>query len=440
MSLTFAVYTLGCKVNYYESTAIAEALVKEGLIELGFSQICDIYIINTCAVTGESERKARQIIRRARNKNPDAYIVVTGCMAQISPESAFKAGADYVCGNREKMRAARAALDYARGVSGRRPERVMLLKDLEGAAFEQMTVHRSERTRAYIKIGDGCDGRCAYCIINRARGPIRSKPLSEAVKEARELVCAGYREIVLTAIEISTYGKDLENTTLLDLIEAFEEIPGLCRVRLGSLDPAMLGEKFISGISKCKKLCPHFHISLQSGCDRTLAAMRRKYNIAAVEKSISQLRAEFADASFSADVIVGFPGESEEDFLESAEFIASLELLHAHIFPFSARPGTPAYFMPNQIKKEEKDRRLAYLFSLCDLSRDRYLDRYVGKVRQVLFEENRDGYAFGHTSNFIKTAIAGQRDLHYQMRNVSFTGHCNGVMLGNIVPNDGCVI
>ena len=441
MSLTFAVYTLGCKVNYYESTAISEALVKEGLTELDFSESADIYIVNTCAVTGESERKACQIIRRAKNKNPDAYVIVTGCLAQLYPQKAEKCQADFICGNREKMLAARAALDYAKKSESERKniKKNIVSQPLEGAGFEMMNIRHSERTRAYIKIGDGCEGRCSYCIINRARGPVRSKPMPDVLNEAKELVSLGYSEIVLTAIEISNYGRDLENIDLCGLILALDKIPGLCRIRLGSLDPAMLKEEFVKKLSCSEKLCPHFHLSLQSGCDKTLAAMRRKYNTDMVKKSVELIRAAFPDAAFSADVIVGFPGESEEDFLASAEFAESLELLHAHIFPFSARRGTQAESMPLQVKKEEKNRRASYLLSLCELSRDRFLDRYKGRVMPVLFEEDRDGYSLGHTANFIKVSVKSDKKLHAKMQNVLLTECREGVMLGE-VTEDPCVL
>lgn len=431
--MTFAVYTLGCKVNYYESTAISEALVKEGFCELAYSELADIYIVNTCAVTGESERKACQMIRRAKNKNPDAYVIVTGCMAQLDPEKTASVGADFVCGNKEKMQVVRAALDFAE--KGGKKEKGQSVSSLEGADFEMMSIHHSERTRAYIKIADGCDSRCAYCIINRARGPVRSKPIDAVVREARELVSLGYTEIVLTAIELSTYGKDLENTDLSDLILALEDIPGLSRLRLGSLDPAAIKEGFVKKLSLSTKLCPHFHLSLQSGFDKTLAAMRRKYNTDMVKNSVKMLCEAFPDAAFSADVIVGFPGETEEDFLSSAELISSLELLHAHIFPFSARPGTEAEGMPHQVKKEEKSRRLSYLSCLCELSRDRYLDRYCGRVMSVLFEEDKGGFSFGHTANFIRVRVKSDKKLHSTVHNVRLIEHSDGVMQGEIAED-----
>ena len=404
LEMTFAVYTLGCKVNYYESRAIAESLKDGGLSEVSFSQPADIYIINTCAVTAESERKARQMIRRGRSKNPDAYIIVTGCSVEVTPDLISNTGADYICGNREKMRAARAALEYAKNKERERAQ-VLIRETLDGAPFEEMSVRRSERTRAYIKIGDGCDGRCAYCVIRKARGPVRSKPLEKVVAEAKALAASGYREIVLTAIEISAYGKDLENITLADLLEALSEVPGIERIRLGSLDPAMLTDGFIDRIKKVKNLAPHFHLSIQSGCDRTLAAMRRKYNTKMIRKSVDALRAAFHDAMFTADVIVGFPGESEEDFRESAKFIDSLDLLFIHIFTYSRRPGTEAAGMSCQIPEEIKNARSEILSGIRERSFLRAVGKYIGKTLPVIFEEEKGGFATGHTANFIEVKV-----------------------------------
>ena len=431
MAFTFAVYTLGCKVNYYESTAISEALTENGLTECDFDSVCDVYIINTCAVTAESERKAGQMIRRARKQNPSAFVAVTGCMAQISPERAALAGADFVCGNREKLLTVKAVLDFTKGNAPK--EQVVRRSELCGAPFEKMSIKRSDRTRAYMKVGDGCDSSCAYCVIKNARGPVRSKPLSDAISEAKALIASGYREIVLTAIEISAYGKDLGNTDLADLICSIGSLEGLERLRLGSVDPAILKEPFIKSIASCKTLAPHFHLSLQSGCDKTLRAMQRRYNTDMIKQGVSLIREYFPDAMLTADIIVGFPGETAEDFLTSAELIASLGLLHAHIFTFSSRPGTKAESMPDQVSKQEKNRRSAQLTRLCNASRDAVLEKYIGRVLPVLFEEQKDGICYGHTASFIEVALPHHRSLHGQTVNVRLLSNSNGVMLAELV-------
>ena len=415
--MTFAIYTLGCKVNYYESTAIAEKLKEHGLAETDFSEAADIYIINTCAVTGESERKARQMIRRARKTNPLSYIIVTGCYAQLSPGDIAGIGADFVCGNKEKLRAAKAATEYAESKSVSN-DKIVISDDLANASFEPMRVSGSERTRAYIKIGDGCDGKCAYCIIRTARGPVRSKPVSDVLSEARALVASGYREIVLTAIEISAYGKDLESGDLVSLLAGLGNIEGLERVRLSSIDPAFLTPEVIGKLKGIPNLAHHFHLSLQSGCDKTLAAMRRKYNTKMVAERVALLREAFPDVMFTADVIVGFPGETEEDFKESAAFLGSLDLLFMHIFTFSPRPGTEAADMDGQLDESAKDVRSRALSKVRDSSAQRCLSRYIGQTVPVIFEEYRNGYVSGHTANFIEAVVRSDRDLHGVKANV----------------------
>lgn len=430
--MTFAIYTLGCKVNYYESEAIGEKLKAGGLSEVDFSERADIYIINTCAVTAESERKAGQMIRRARRSAPSSYIIVTGCSAQISPERIKSAGADFVCGNKEKLKAAKAALDYAKS---RERASSVISEPLDGAGFEKMSITRSDRTRAYIKIGDGCDGRCAYCVIRKARGPVRSKPVDRVISEAAALVRSGYREIVLTAIELSAYGKDLPGVSLADLILRLNGIEGLERIRLGSLDPATLTPAFIDRIRQADKLAPHFHLSLQSGCDRTLAAMRRKYNTKMASDSVKLLRQTFPDAMFTADVIVGFPGESDEDFKESAEFISSLDLLFIHIFSYSRREGTEAANMPDQIPEETKKRRSRELAQIRAQSAGRCMGKYIGRVMPVIFEEYKDSVAIGHTANFIEVHAPSKNDLHNRRVLVRLEKNGKYEMSGSIVDD-----
>lgn len=417
---TFAICTLGCKVNQYESQALSEELLRAGLRQLSFHEPADIYIVNTCSVTAEGERKVRQMIRRAHHKNPDACIIVTGCYAQVDGEKlASLPGVRFVCGNREKRRAAEIALAYADGSLGSDLPKVEV-PSLEGAPFEPMTIHRSERTRAYLKIEDGCESKCAYCIIPRARGPIRSKPLLEVVEEAKLLIRAGYREIVLTGIEISAYGKDL-GVKLPDLLYALDKLPGLERIRLGSLDPSLLTPAYTELLKSVRHLAPHFHLSLQSGCDKTLAAMRRRYNTTMVKRNVDAIRAAFPDACFTADVIVGFPGETDEDFATTCTFIDSLSLLDCHVFPYSRRPDTEAADMKEQIPESVKEERVHALTDVCAMGRRRVLDAQLGKTLPVLFEEERDGHALGHTASFMEVAVPSATSLHGELHTVRLT-------------------
>ena len=432
MNIRFAIYTLGCKVNQYESEALSEELIRAGLTQVTFEEAADIYLINTCSVTAEGERKVRQIIRRANKKNPDAAIIVTGCYAQVDGDRLVELpGVRFVCGNLRKMRAAEVALSIADG-SWESKTPFVEVSSLADAPFEKMTIRRSERTRAYLKIEDGCESRCAYCIIPRARGPIRSKPMAEVVEEARALVEAGYREIVLTGIEISAYGKDLAEK-LPDLLRALDELPGLQRIRLGSLDPSLLTPAYTELLKGIRHLAPHFHLSLQSGCDRTLNAMRRRYNTAMVRRNMDAIRAAFPDACFTADVIVGFPGESEEDFQNTAAFIGTLDLLSCHIFPYSIRPGTEAAEMSGQLSGDVKEARVHALEVVVADGRRRVLEAQIGKTFPVLFEEERDGCQIGHTASFLEVAIPDRTPLHGQILSVKLTEIAGDCLLGQLI-------
>ena len=432
MEVSFAIYTLGCKVNQYESQALSEELLRAGLVQVAFEDAADIYLVNTCSVTAEGERKVRQIIRRAHKKNPDAAIIVTGCYAQVDGDRLAKIdGVRFVCGNLRKMRAAEVALSIADGSWAYKAPLVEVFS-LADAPFEKMTIHRSERTRAYLKIEDGCESKCAYCIIPRARGPIRSKPIAEVVEEARALVEAGYREIVLTGIEISAYGKDLPET-LPDLLRALDSLPGLERIRLGSLDPSLLTPAYTELLKGITHLAHHFHLSLQSGCDRTLRAMRRRYNTAMVRRNVDAIRAAFPDACFTADVIVGFPGESEEDFQSTTAFVGSLDLLDCHIFPYSIRPDTEAATMSGQLPGDVKEARVHALEAVVAEGRRRVLEAQIGKTLPVLFEEERDGLQIGHTASFLAVAFPSATPLHGQILSVKLTDRTPDFLIGELL-------
>ena len=417
---TAGIYTLGCKVNQYESEAIAEELVRSGVCVLPPTEICDAYIINTCTVTAESDRKARQFIRRAIARNPYAVIVVTGCLAQASPEALQTiAGVHAIVGNAEKMMAAKETLRLL--AAGERPDAPLCtVTDIQKAAFEPMHITAFERTRAYIKIEDGCESRCTYCIIPDARGPIRSKPLQDVLDEVRVLTERGCREVVLTGIETASYGRDLADGDLASLLAAIDRIPNIGRVRLGSLDPSLIRPAFVEKIAPLASLAPHFHLSLQSGSSRILAKMKRKYNAEQAMRAITLLREQIPDVQFTTDVIVGFPGETEEDFAETLHFVKHARFLNVHVFPYSKRRGTPAATMPEQVPPEEKTRRLHLLSDAVREIRRELLQEAVAvaPVVSVLFESMENGFAFGHTSGFIEVAVPSDVPLHGELRTV----------------------
>ncbi len=414
---TVGIYTLGCKVNQYESEAIAERFTACGFELLAPNKICDFYVINTCTVTAESDRKARQMIRRAMAKNPAAHILVTGCMAQTAAEEiAALGGVDYICGNSEKLSVVDAA-ERLLEENKKREAAEICVSSLDTACFEPMTIEKFDRTRAYIKIEDGCESRCTYCIIPTARGPIRSKPMNEVLTEAKKLVDGGCREIVLTGIETGSYGVDLENTSLADLLEAIDALPGIGRVRLGSLDPAMMKPRFIERIAKLRSLAPHFHLSMQSGSDRILAAMKRKYNTRMAMEHIESLRKAMPNVMLTTDMIVGFPGETEEDFKASMDFAEKARFLMIHVFPYSGRKGTPAAVMSGQVPMNIRHERVARLSSLAADIRHSILKERIERqpITEVLFEEYKDGILSGHTADFIEVRLPSSTDLRGQV-------------------------
>ena len=426
---TAGIYTLGCKVNQYESEAIAERLTEHGIAISKPSSVCDIYIINTCTVTAESDRKACQFIRRAIQKNPAAYVLVTGCLAQTDAERiAAISGVDYISGNTNKLAVADYALKLVSlGRKNTAPE--IEVSDINESGFEKMSISEFGRTRAYVKIEDGCENKCAYCIIPSARGKIRSKEPQDVLSEVRALVSGGCREVVLTGIETASYGKDLGGIDLADLLVSVDCIEGLERMRLGSLDPSLISEKFVKKISPLSTIAPHFHLSLQSGSSRVLAAMKRKYNADMAMRAIKLLREYIPDAQFTTDVIVGFPGETDEDFEDTMRFAKEARFLMIHVFPYSKRKGTIAAQMKDQIAPDVKRDRAAKLSALAAEIRAEILSEQIGKTYPVLFETYRDGVAHGHTASFIEVSVNADSALTDMILDVKITG----------VENDACI-
>ena len=403
---TFAALTLGCKVNQYETEAICEALEAHGFVQRPSHEVCDLYILNTCTVTAESDRKSRQMARRLIQKNPEAIVMVTGCSAQGNPTSfASIEGVSAVVGNRQKLRVAEIARDLLQVGKPHTP--VVEVPALEGADFESMSITRFVRARAYVKIQDGCESRCAYCAIPAARGPVRSKPMAEVISEVKALTEGGCREIVLTGIETGAWGRDLGSLRLQDLLVEIDRIPNVGRIRLGSLDPTVMTQDFVDKIKDLSSLAPHFHLSMQSGCSATLARMKRKYNARQAEAAMARVRAAIPAVQFTTDMIVGFPGETEEEFAESADFARRAGFLHIHVFPYSKRAGTPAAAMKDQVPEALKRERVAALSAISEETCTAILEDALAHPRplSVLPETRGEGFVMAHTPEFLEVKV-----------------------------------
>ncbi len=433
MPYTLGIYTLGCKVNQYESEAIAEYAEKTGFVISEPSDICDVYIINTCTVTAESDRKSRQFIRRALSENPNAIIIATGCFSQVSPEKVAEIkGVDYVCGSRNKLETVDAAMSL---VGKQKPEKAKInLPSLDARGFEPMQISKFPRTRAYIKIEDGCESHCTYCIIPRARGKICSKEPDAVLSEIQRLADIGCKEVVLTGIETASYGIDLDGYRLGDLLcDADKIASGQMRIRLGSLDPSLIKPRFVDKISNLKSIAPHFHLSMQSGCDKILALMKRKYNTKMALDGISLLRNAFPDVQLTTDIITAFPGETDADFNETVEFCKKVGFLNAHIFTYSKREGTPAAKMTGQVRPDIAHSRTSHLISVQKEITNSILKSQTGKTFDVLFETNGDGYSVGHTPSFIETKVMTDKKLQTLTERVLIEDVKDGIAIGKIV-------
>ena len=429
--MKIAICTLGCKVNQYETQAMEQELCRRGHTLTAFDGPADAYIINTCTVTAVSDKKCRNIIRRARKQAPGAVVAVCGCYAQTDPEAVAALGVDVISGSNGRM----AFLDHLEEqLTARREQIVDVDEALRRRRFERLPAGgQAGRTRAMLKVEDGCVNFCSYCIIPYARGPIRSLPLDEAVAQAVQLAADGYREIVLTGIEISSWGHDLRNgQTPIDLIEAVcRAVPDL-RVRLGSLEPRTITEDFCRRAADLPNLCPHFHLSLQSGCDATLARMNRKYDSARYYQSVELLRVYFHAPAITTDLIVGFPQETEEEFEQTLAFIRKCAFSSMHIFPYSRRPGTPAAAMPGQIPKAAQDQRAHRAAAAAEEMEQAYLRSLVDTILPVLFEEEKGGLWQGHAPNYVAVRAEGQA-LHNCLRSVRVTGVEGSALLGELI-------
>ncbi len=416
--MKFSFYTLGCKVNQYETQAMEQILEQMGVQLASFEDECDGYIINTCTVTAVADKKNRNIIRRCRKNHPDAIIGVCGCYSQMDPAAVRALEADIISGS-----GGREAFLQAMVAAVRSKQRQELLdKAMARREFERLPAGGlSERTRAMLKVQDGCCNFCTYCIIPYARGPVRSLPLEEAVAEAKKLATEGYREIVVTGIEIASWGQDFPGKPkLITLLQALCSAVPL-RIRLGSLEPRIVDRAFCETLSVYPNLCPQFHLSLQSGSDTVLKRMNRKYDSESYFSSVRLLREYFPLCAVTTDLIVGFPGESEEEFQESLAFVEKCGLSQVHVFPYSRRPGTPAARLPQQLSRQEKERRSAIAIERFAALSIAYRKAMVGSIQRVLFEQPEEGLFAGHAMNYVKVYAPGVQ-LHNEVRDVRIEG------------------
>lgn len=425
-----ALYTLGCKVNQYETEAMAELLKKNGYEIVDFSQSADVYVINTCSVTNMGDRKSRQIIRRAKKTNPNAVIAVAGCYSQTAPEEILAIdGVNLVLGTQGRHNIAELLKNLDTESKVNAVSDIMTTHDFEELKIDSYT----DRTRAYIKIQDGCSQFCSYCIIPYARGPVRSRNEDEVIEEIKKLAKKGFSEIILVGIHVASYGKDLGNTSLENLLLKADAIDGIKRIRMSSIEPMTLNKSFVDKVKVSKKLCNHFHISLQSGCDETLKRMNRHYTTAQYMEIVNGLRAAFPDTAVTTDIMVGFPGETDEEFQKTAEFIKKADFADAHVFMYSQRRGTPAAKRSDQIPPEIKEKRSKEIIETVKNSREKFLSRFIGSTHETLFEQPAGGYFEGKTSNYITVKVKANENLQGQYRDVLFERIENGCIIGKIV-------
>ena len=422
--MRIAIYTLGCKVNQYETQAMEQELLRRGHTLVPFETAADGYIVNTCSVTAVSDKKSRQMIRRCRKLNPAAVVAACGCYVQTHAAEAASLDIDLIAGTGDRM----AFLDLFEQAARERQPLTLLDDALRRREFEILPAGgMAQRTRAMLKVEDGCVNFCTYCIIPYARGPVRSLPKTAAVAQTAQLRQEGYRELVLTGIEISGWGHDLKTgETLIDLLEAVSAAAGDMRLRLGSLEPRTVTEDFCRRAAQLPNLCPHFHLSLQSGCDDTLRRMNRKYDTARFYESVTLLRRYFDRPAITTDLICGFPGETEAEFDATLSFIEKCGFAAMHIFPYSIRPGTKAAAM-EQVPSAVKERRAGRAAQAAETMRQAYLQGCVGRVYPVLFEQEKDGYYTGHAPNYCEVGVRAN-DLHNKVLDVRITG-INGEML-----------
>ncbi len=418
-----AFLTLGCKVNLYDTEAMQELFAQRGYDIVDFDSLADIYIINTCTVTNFGDKKSRQMIRRAKRQNPNAIVAATGCYAQVAPDTVANIeGINIVVGTKHRSQIVDIIEDY-----DDETKVLNAVTDIRHETeFEPLMISKlRDRTRAYVKIQEGCNRYCSYCIIPYARGPVRSRRPEQVVEEVERLAKNGFKEVVLTGIHVASYGLDLKCTNLIDIVKQVNKIDGIERIRFSSMEPTAVTDEIVSEMKKLPKICAHFPLSLQSGCDKTLKAMNRRYTANEYALAVDRLRAAYPDVAITTDIIVGFPGETEEDFVESINFARRVGLSKIHVFPYSPKTGTPAAKMPNQVPPDVKNDRAARLIAVSDELNKTFTEKLKGRTMPVLFEiRNKDGYFEGHTENYIKVLVKTEDDLRNQIINVRIGEYC----------------
>ena len=420
MKKTVSFYTLGCKVNQYETNAMEQQFIKNNYEIVENTQKADIYVINTCTVTNMAERKSRQMLRRVKEINPSAVLVVCGCYAQVAKNELEQIPEiDIILGINEKNEIVQIVENYMEKMAeqdkrSQEAEIDDVSKQKEFLDFGDVTY--TEKNRAVVKVQDGCNMFCSYCIIPYARGRIRSRKIESVVSEIKKIAKEEIKEVVITGIHVASYGKDFDNENtskkirLIDLLEAINKIDGIDRIRLSSLEPTIVDEEFATRLSKLDKICDHFHLSLQSGCDETLKRMNRKYTTQIYRDAVATLRKYYPEASFTTDVIVGFPGETDEEFAKTYEFLKEIDFYRLHVFKYSPRRGTVAEKMPNQIDGNKKEERSNKLIELSNNTENKHDKNYIDKTVKVLFEEFEDGFFKGHTTNYMMVKVAGSEE------------------------------
>ncbi len=425
-------FALGCKVNQYESEAVAELFSEKGYEIVGIDDFADIYIINTCSVTNLGDKKSRQLLRKVKRQNPDAIVVAMGCYAQTVPSDMEKTeGVNIIIGTKYRKKIVEIVENYKPELGiVNYVEKISDEKDFEDLYVKKL----SNRTRAYIKVQDGCNNFCSYCIIPYARGPVRSRPVFDVINEVSNLAKNGFKEIVLTGIQVASYGKDLEDTNLLKLVKEVNKVEDIERIRFSSLEPNIITDDFLKELSSMKKVCHHFHLSLQSGCDKTLKAMNRKYDCEKYENAVKTILKYMPNAAITTDIIVGFPGESDEDFINSYNFAKKIGFAKIHVFPYSKKTGTAAAKMQNHLPNSVKNERAKKLLELSTILTKEFNDKFVGKTLDVLFEQkNEDGFFEGHTSNYIKVFVKSQNNIQNTILPVYMEYEKDEILYGKLV-------
>ena len=392
---TAAYCSLGCKVNQYDTDAMRKLMEAHGYVTVPFSDVADVYVINTCSVTHVSDRKSRQMISRAHAQNSDAVIIAAGCYAKTNPQAVSSLpGVNIILGTNDRASIVSVVEEY---VKSKRSE-VKVCKT-DDTVFEDLTADESEKTRAYLKIQDGCNRFCSYCIIPYARGPVRSRRIEDVCEEVKRIVSTGIKEVVITGIHISSYGKDLPGKPrLIELLEKVNDMDGVERIRLGSLEPLIIDDEFVSRIKVLSKVCNHYHLSLQSGCDATLERMNRRYRTEEFREIVKRLRDNISEVAHTTDVIVGFPGETDEEFNQTYNFLNEIKFSKMHVFKYSQRRGTKAEKFPNQVDGKVKEERSNALIEMSNKNEEEFAKQYLGKEVEVLFEREHDG----HTTNYLE--------------------------------------